>query len=87
MEIELFLIKYYEDDIISEVLRRIIWFCGWLWGKYSAGKYNAKVDVQHYETLCSSIGTSSLIVSTNAKNGEGGKKSNGGVGKSNNGDT
>ena len=87
LELELFLTNTYEGDIISEVLRRIIWSYGWLQGNVFVRKCNAKVGVQHHETIFLSLGTPSAIASTNTKKGGGGKKSNGGVEKSNSWDT
>ena len=83
LELELFLTNTYEGDIISEVLRRIIWSYGWLQGNVFVRKCNAKVGVQHHKKVYLSLGTPSAIASTNTKKGGGGKKSNGGVEKSN----
>lgn len=65
----------HDEDVIAEVLRRIIWSYGRLRGKDFVRKCNAKMGTKHHETTRSTLGTTAAIAAKNAKDGKDGSES------------
>lgn len=62
--------EQHDEEVISEVLKRIIWSYGRLRGKDFIRKCTAREGAKYYEKLRSELGTASAMASKKAKEGK-----------------
>ena len=68
--------EQHDEEVISEVLKRIIWSYGRLRGKDFVRKCTAREGAKYFEKLRSELGTASAMASKKAKEGKSGSGSN-----------